>query len=185
LDLATPATPGALRSVRVYPSLLDIQQLKGFLYAQVQNAKSNSGDGIFDSGLASHPNSALGVAQLTDDHGDSYVLIRPTRIGDLNLDGVVTISDFIDLASHFNGDGTWQEGDMNYDGKITISDFIDLASNFGGSYSGDSVPISVADQEALSIFASSIGASVPEPSGLLGVPLAAFICLRRYRRNKR
>ena len=36
---------------------------------------------------------------------------------------------------------TWQEGDLNYDGQVTISDFIDLASNFNTSYSGDILPI--------------------------------------------
>ena len=44
-----------------------------------------------------------------------------------------TISDFIDLASHFGASSaTWQMGDVNYDGSVTISDFIDLASNFNG-----------------------------------------------------
>jgi len=92
----------------------------------------------------------------------------------------VTISDFIDLASNFNSEGTWQEGDMNYDGRITISDFIDLASNFGGAYSGEAVPISVQDQQALSAFAASIGTSVPEPAALL-LPLAFGFLARRRR----
>src|SRR5205085_751716 len=46
-------------------------------------------------------------------------------------DRTVSISDFIDLASHFNQPATkWSEGDLNYDGQVTISDFIDLAANF-------------------------------------------------------
>src|SRR4029079_19805366 len=100
-------------------------------------------DGIIDSDQ--HPGSRVGIAKLGD---HSY--IRSTRIGDVNLDGQVTISDFIDLASHFNSPGTWQEGDLNYDGQVTISDFIDLASNFNSNYAGDVWPIRPAAQANLS-----------------------------------
>src|SRR4029450_318260 len=94
-------------------------------------------DGITDSGL--HGGAKIGLALLGD-----HVSIRQTRVGDLNLDGNVTISDFIDLASNFNtlGTATWQEGDLNYDRNVTISDFIDLASNFNSSYSGGATQIS-------------------------------------------
>src|SRR4029453_1339914 len=141
-DLATPAGAGQFRSVRVYSTYLDPAQMKDFLWAQIQNTKTNPGDGIYDSGLSAHPNSALGIAFFQDPSGQATILIRPTRIGDLNLDGAVTISDFIDLASHFNGTGGWQEGDLNGDGTVSISDFIDLASNFNSTYAGDILPIS-------------------------------------------
>jgi len=96
----------------------------------------------------------------------------------------VTISDFIDLASHFNGSGGWQEGDLNYDGVVTISDFIDLASNFNTSYSGEVFPISAEDQQTLSNFAASIGASVPEPGTLGVIGALAFGLLGRRRRRE-
>jgi hypothetical protein len=52
--------------------------------------------------------------------------------GDLNRDRSVSISDFLDLASHFGTAATkWSDGDLNYDGIVSISDFLDLASNFG------------------------------------------------------
>ncbi|HEV8608057.1 MAG TPA: hypothetical protein VGQ99_22165 [Tepidisphaeraceae bacterium] len=51
----------------------------------------------------------------------------------LNLDKMVTISDFIDLSSNFDQMGSWRQGDGNYDKTVTISDFIDLAANFGQS----------------------------------------------------
>jgi len=52
--------------------------------------------------------------------------------GDLNKDGQVSISDFIDLAANFGKTGaTWSDGDLNLDGTVSISDFIDLAANFG------------------------------------------------------
>ncbi len=113
------------------------------------------------------------------------VLIRYMRIGDLNLDGTVTISDFIDLASHFNtvGGATWQMGDVNYDGSVTISDFIDLASNFNQSVSGVSTPTSEADAAMLAGFAEANGVSaVPEPGWILGVGVAGGILGLRRRR---
>src|SRR5205823_3097412 len=110
---------------------------------------------------------------------NGYILVRPTRIGDLNLDGVVTISDFIDLSSNFGRTGvTWQEGDLNYDGSITISDFIDLASNFGATYAGDVIPISDADALILNNFAA---AHVPEPASISLLLLASLATLRRCR----
>src|SRR5207248_2005616 len=172
-DLASPPGAGQFRSVRVYAS--DLASAKTSLYGAIITANAggagNSKDGIFDSGLATHFGMKLGIAQLTDAHGDAYLLIRPTRSGDLNLDGVVSISDFLALASNFgSGNATWGEGDLNYDGQVSISDFIDLASNFNGSYSGQTFPISAADAPTLSAFAEAHGAVVPEPAmmGLLG-----------------
>ena len=110
------------------------------------------------------------------------ILIRATAVGDLNLDGVVSISDFIDLAAHFGQAGTWQEGDLNYDGLVTISDFIDLASNFGTTFSGDALPISSQDRTTLDNFAASIGAkAIPEPGVVLAVLSAAPLIARRRR----
>ena len=116
------------------------------------------------------------------------ILIRPTRIGDLNLDGIVTIADFIDLASNFNQSGpniTWQEGDLNGDNAVTISDFIDLASNFNSSYSGVTTSISLSDLALLNDFAAAHGiALVPEPAGSILLLIAVFGAIaRRSRRS--
>ena len=127
--------------------------------------------------MIDHTNSAIGVARILDASGEDHVLVRLTRIGDLNLDGAVTIADFIALAAHFNQDGTWQEGDVNYDGAVTIADFIALASNFNQSYSGQVLPIDPHDQLLLNEFAA---ANVPEPlTHLLLVPLALVARRRR------
>ena len=133
LNLSSPAGAGAFRSLRIHAS--DLNSGKSSFYAAIQQARLTPGDGIFDSSLAAHPGSALGLVI----QGDA-IFIRPTRIGDVNLDGIVTISDFIDLSSNFGRTSViWQEGDLNYDGSVTISDFIDLASNFGSSYAGQPV----------------------------------------------
>jgi len=54
------------------------------------------------------------------------------RAGDANLDGAVTISDFITVAQNFGGTGHgWTTGDFNGDGLVSISDMMDLVSNWG------------------------------------------------------
>ena len=114
-----------------------------------------------------------------NDTAGSQVLVRPTVIGDLNLDGSVTISDFIDLAAHFNATGaTWADGDLNYDQAVTISDFIDLAANFGTSFSGEVFPISTGDQQMLNNF---YAANVPEPAALGFLLAVALLPCRRRR----
>jgi hypothetical protein len=183
IDLNSPADSGAFRSVRIYAA--DLNAAKMSLYSAIANANSPTAtsaiDGIYDSALPAHPGSRVGIAITTDAHGDANVLIRPTRIGDVNLDGLVTIADFIDLAAHFNLSGlTWQEGDLNYDGTVTIADFIDLASNFNTSYGGPSSAISDQDRIALASFAQSHG--VPEPA-LGGFILVAAGLLGRKRRR--
>jgi len=174
------STQSEFHEIRIHSG--DPDEFRVAMAAAVANAKTHSGDGLFDSGL--HANSAIGIAVLTDAQGDAYVLVRPTRIGDLNLDGTVSISDFIDLASHFNGSGDWQSGDLNGDGLVSISDFIDLASNFGGSYAGEVFAISAADQSALNTFAAEHGVSgVPEPGAVAMVVAGAGVLGRRRRRQ--
>jgi hypothetical protein len=187
LDLHSPSTPGAVNVLRIYAA--DLSAAKGSLWEAIKNANipgsPDPTDGIFDSGRPAHPATAVGLAQLPDLHGDPNIQIRLTRLGDLNLDGLVTISDFIDLASHFNSiSATWQEGDLNYDGSVTISDFIDLASNFNTSYTGESSPISAADQQALSAFAlAHTTTPVPEPVSTFSFLLIALpLCFRSHRK---
>ncbi|HEV8292990.1 MAG TPA: hypothetical protein VGP94_13740 [Tepidisphaeraceae bacterium] len=180
LNLFSPAAPGGFRSLRVYPN----STTKASLWAAIANANragADPFDGIYDSSLSSHPSSGIGLAKVLDPHGESVFLIRPTRIGDLNLDGSVTISDFIDLAANFNASGpniTWQEGDLNYDNAVTISDFIELSANFGSSYAGASIPMSPSDLSILNDFAASqhvaLPTSVPEPALLLLLPFASL-----------
>jgi hypothetical protein len=198
-DLSAPAAPGAFNAVRIYAT--DLAAAKTTLYSAMKNANAAGApsptDGIYDSGRAAHPGSGVAIARINDAHGDSHIQIRLAKIGDLNLDNQVSISDFIDLASNFNSSGpniTWQEGDLNYDGAVTISDFIDLASNFNSTYSGtaDVHPVLGGDLELLAAFASSIGvdpagigSAVPEPGTLAGLSAAALMLGVRRRKRSR
>lgn len=90
------------------------------------------------------------------------VLLRYTRTGDANLDGITNISDFSALAANFNQSGAWVKGDFNYDGVVNISDFSLLAANFNQSA------------------AALPRGSVPEPA-TLSVLSAALLLRRRSR----
>jgi hypothetical protein len=139
--------------VQVYAGGLNAA--KNSLYDAIISANNTLAGGAVTLNL----NSGIGLVKMGND-----IVIRPTRIGDINLDGSVTISDFIDLASNFNTGGavTWEEGDINNDGNVTISDFIDLArrfnsgSNFSNSHAGAGYDISVGDYQPLASFATSI-----------------------------
>jgi hypothetical protein len=149
---------------------------------EINYGRQNPGEGIFDSGLKQ--GAAIGLNTFTDQFGNEGIFIRSTQIGDLNLDGCVTISDFIDLASNFNGQGLWAAGDLNGDYMVTISDFIDLASNFGSCYDGSESAISAAELQMLNSFAAGNGAAaVPEPSAVFLVLLPLAFCSRRSMRN--
>jgi Ca2+-binding RTX toxin-like protein len=152
-DPASMDAASGFHSVTIYAG--NLAAAKVSLYNAIANANasgSTSLDGIIDSGL-----------HLAGADFGGTINIRPTRVGDANLDGMVTISDFIDLSSNFNnvGTATWQEGDLNYDGNVSISDFIDLAANFGGSYAGGTLEMGTADQSALASFAANVAQSPP------------------------
>jgi hypothetical protein len=179
LDLNSPATAGAFRSVRIYAT--DLVAAQAALYGAITNAQTNPGDGLFDSGMAAHPGSRLAVIKRPDLHNDLNLQLRLATTGDLNLDGSVTISDFIDLAASFGTTGAnWANGDLNYDGEVSISDFIDLSANFGATYTGEVFPISPEDSAKLAEFAAAHGVSVPEP-GLIGLAAAGILVLSRRR----
>jgi len=169
-DLASSAGPGAYRSVRIFPpDAASLAASLSSLQEAIANALENPGDGIFDSGLDGRAGDRIGLARQVDASQNTFLLMRPTVIGDLNLDGTVSISDFIDLASNFNAsNASWDMGDLNYDGNVSISDFIDLAANFGGVYSGDAAPL------------RSI-ASIPEPSHLLFLGVLVLAMTTRFR----
>jgi hypothetical protein len=123
------------------------------------------------------------------DADGSAILVRLTRYGDANVDGVVNGTDFARLAGNFGRSGLeWPGGDFNYDGLVNGADFALLASNFGRSApalptapGAFSLP-SDADWLALEAFGTSIGVPVPEPT--VGVTLLAGLGLLLRRRRR-
>ncbi|HEV8606910.1 MAG TPA: TIGR03790 family protein [Tepidisphaeraceae bacterium] len=111
--------------------------------------------------------------------GDPLMVWRTPVRGDANLDGTVSIGDFIDVSQNFGlSNATWRMGDFNGDGIVTISDLLDAISHFGTT----DIPSGIGGIVLPSSAASSADA-VPEPGlfGLAGVGLIA-LCRRRRRR---
>jgi len=100
------------------------------------------------------------------------VLLRSTIIGDLNLDGAVTIADVLDLSSNLNKtNATWQMGDVNYDGLVSISDYLDVAAHFGQTLGGN----------VGGVVENVNTSAVPEP-GILVLMMSSMMVLGRRRR---
>jgi autotransporter-associated beta strand protein len=187
LDLNSPVASGGFNQINVYAA--DLTGAKIALYDSIVRANAANAadpfDGIIDSNK--HAGANIGLAQIGD-----HISIRSTRTGDLNLDGTVTIADFLGLAGKFNtvGTATWQDGDLNYDRSVTIADFLALAGNFNSSYTGSLGEASAEDFQLLASFASShgvdpsvIGSAVPEPATLSLLAVGAIGLMGRRRRK--
>ncbi len=149
------------------------------------NGGAWNGTGITSSLLAAGSQYAIGYAEasaLTTGIPDVFgtvdstaVLLRYTRNGDANLDGLVNLQDFNRLAGNFgNPAAVWSQGDFNYDGLVNLQDFNRLAGNFGLSAGADGP--TPADWAALAT-------AVPEPSSMLLVGAGVLLMLRRRRRH--
>ena len=144
------------------------------------------GLGIVCSGPGSGTTHGMGYAEasaiftsfpatfLGESVDDTSLLLRYTRYGDADLNGVVNLNDFNRLAANFGltGGALWSQGDFNYDGNVNLNDFNRLAASFGLSAAGPQV--TAGDWARL-------GASVPEPV-TSGVLLLGTLMLVRRRR---
>jgi hypothetical protein len=145
------------------------------------------GPGIVCSGPGSGTTHGMGYAEasavfttfpgtfLGESVDDTSILLRYTRYGDADLNGVVNLNDFNRLAANFGltGGALWSQGDFNYDGNVNLNDFNRLAANFGLSAAGPQV---TAQDWA------RLGAAVPEPA-LIGC--AAGLATLQVRRRGR
>jgi len=122
---------------------------------------------------------------------DSDTLVKYTLLGDTNLDGQITLDDYIALDAGFRiatSPKDWAHGDYNYDGVIDAKDYalIDYV------YSQQAGPSSAAPM--ITLHASWFGPdylnnfpadrpTVPEPATIGLLALASLSLLRRPRRR--
>lgn len=135
---------------------------------------SNANSGQFGVGYA-EASSVSPVPAIFGTVDDTAVLLRLTRYGDANLDGLVNLSDFNRLAGNFGStDAVWSQGDFTYDMIVNLQDFNRLAANFGLTAAPDGP--TPEDWAALA-------AAVPEPAGcaLAGALLGTLLARRRRR----
>jgi predicted outer membrane repeat protein len=169
-----------------YTGASPIQNVKRYLTSGYAGGSWN-GTGLQSPGAPAQ-NRALGFAEASDVLGPAggtfggvfadatSVLVKYTRYGDANLDGIVNLQDFNRLAGNFGGSNRiWSQGDFSYDGLVNLVDFNRLASNFGLVATG--AEVTPADWAALA-------AAVPEPGAALvaGAAVGAAGLRRRSRR---
>jgi hypothetical protein len=112
----------------------------------------------------------------------SAVLVRVTKLGDTNLNGVVDFGDFQRFERGFDQPGArWYTGDFNHDSVVDAADFAVLLRHYGQSVPGAPAPaVTAAELTALAAFANT----VPEPATAATLALAAGVTmLRRTRRS--
>jgi hypothetical protein len=147
------------------------------------NGGSWNGPGIDSSTAAANPGYALGYADGADGVvvglSSGQIEIKYTLLGDADLDGSVTGSDFTALAGNLGKSRVgWDKGDFLYTGSVTGSDFTALIQNLGKSAIGADVAIPASDYTAIDAFAAANGlmADVPEPTSK-GIVVIGAMCM--------
>lgn len=104
--------------------------------------------------------------------GDAALLLADALFdGDANLDGRVSLADFLILRANFGqGDKTWLEADFNGDGLVSLADFLILRGNFGSGIAGNPGP-------------APTQSMIPEPASPALLALLATPLLARRRRD--
>jgi hypothetical protein len=104
------------------------------------------------------------------------VLVLPTLIGDVNMDGQVDSEDYFALTPNLGATGrTWGSGDLNGDGTVNSLDYYALTANLGKTVAGQSPNIAQPNG----------GATVtPEPASLVLLALSGLLVLGPRRRPR-
>jgi hypothetical protein len=113
-----------------------VASVRSLLAGGYANGRWN-GAGINSSAAAANTAYGLGYADSADPGNPAglasgQIEIKYTLLGDTNLDGVVSGSDFTTLLGNFGKSASaWDQGDFNYDGVVNGTDFTLLVGNLG------------------------------------------------------
>lgn len=113
------------------------------------------------------------------------LLLRCTWLGDADMDGVITLSDYAQIDSGFllHGSG-WSSGDFNYDGVVDWRDYalIDAGAAMQGSPLAAEM-LQLHTQEFGLGYVAAVQTAVPEPATLAWLLPAAILTVfgRRFR----
>lgn len=158
--------------------------IKSMLFSRVRNsviAFRNTGKGL--GSTAAVPYATVGMIPNTDSSSTPFystfagapvvstdILVKYTYIGDTDLSGSVDGNDLANIIEGISTNKTgWQWGDMNYDNKVDATDYA-LALD---GYNHQGAPLSAPGDD--------IRGSIPEPTALPLIPLAAAFLTRRRR----
>ena len=159
--------------------------IRGYL-ASAYDGGDWSGSGITSSVAQGNPNQyGIGYAAGSDPHNPrpdvpaGAVLVRPTLVGDINLDGKVNFFDITQLLGYKYNTGqpaSYTDGDINYDGKVN---FLDLSLLLSANYNTGQTFSAMAAAAA----ATNADITVPEPAGLAVLGIGAVGLMARRRRR--
>lgn len=141
------------------------------LYAPTPILSAGSGvSGHFDRVLGLELSAPTHDVRLAVTYEPQAVLVQAAFGGDANLDGKVSLADFLILRSAFGqADATWSVADFTGDGTVSLADFLVLRSNFGAG----NAATAPGDYATMDGWVSS----VPEPAAALGLASVAGLLL--------
>jgi autotransporter-associated beta strand protein len=127
--------------------------------------------------------STWGGYSITDP--SSTLLILPTAVGDLDMNGTVNGQDLLTLLSHYGRtSASWAQGDVDFNGTVNGQDLLALLSHYG-------VTVATLSPNSLLTGGSSSGLSsgttgltaAPEPASLVLLGLGGLCLIRRRNRK--
>ena len=121
--------------------------------------------------------------------GANDILVKYTFVGDANLDGVINGDDYALIDNGYNNHlSGWQNGDFTYSGSVTATDYTLIDNSFNLQGSSTLLGISAGPAEMIATntdqIASPSSSSVPEPTSLGIIGIAAVGLLQKRRRRR-
>ncbi len=100
----------------------------------------------------------------------NQILLKYTRLGDTNLDGVVTDADLVNIVANMGHPGSYIDGDVNLDGMVDVNDFNLVTTVLAGGAGAQ--------------FVNASSVTVPEPGAVAFAGLAMTLGGRIRRRRR-